>query len=415
MSAGSPSSIWRLPGFPNYLGASAATTLAFSMQQLLVSWLLSGVLHVEPARVGGAQAIIGGPGLFLMLWGGVSADRADPRGLLIRVYVLSMLPPLLLVGLSHLELLSFWSVTLTALLMSVATSFQTPAQSAILNRSAGPRVQEAVTAATALTFVVQVVGLSIAGQLEAIGLDVVLLLQSLAIAVGALLVRRMPAVIVPRTSGAPPAAWRSVLDGLVAIREHPVLLHTLIANFVSMIFNAGSFFLIFPFLVTRVYGGDAAFLAIMLVIFYAGAVVVNFALLRFMPLARPGRLFLAMQLTRAVIFALYLIEPGLPLLVMATFLWGMNMGITTTTSRSIIQECAAEAYRGRILAVYNVGALGAQPLGALVLGFIVAEVGIVHGLVPGFVASLALCVYGIALTPIWGYVSAEHRSPRVGE
>ncbi|MGA1696041.1 MAG: DNA-directed RNA polymerase subunit beta', partial [Arenicellales bacterium] len=87
------------------------------------------------------------------------------------------------------------------------------------------RVQEAVTAATALTFVVQVVGLSIAGQLEAIGLDVVLLLQSLAIAVGALLVRRMPAVIVPRTSGAPPAAWRSVLDGLVAIREHPVLLN----------------------------------------------------------------------------------------------------------------------------------------------------------------------------------------------
>jgi predicted MFS family arabinose efflux permease len=404
-----PASIWRLPGFPNYLGASAATTLAFSMQQLLVSWLFIGVLHVEPEGVGVAQAIIGVPGLFLMLWGGVSADRTDPRSLLIRVYLFSTLPPLLLVALSHLDLLTYWSVTLAALLLSVATSFQTPAQAAILNRSAGARVQEAVTAATALTFVVQVVGLSIAGQLEDIGLDVVLLLQSLAIAVGALLIRRMPPVIVPRAAGPATPAWRSVLDGLVAIREQPVVLHTLIANFVSMIFNAGSFFLIFPFLMTRVYGGDAAFLAIMLVVFYAGAVVVNFALLKFMPLARPGRLFLAMQFTRALIFALYLLEPGLPLLVAATFLWGMNMGITTTTSRSIIQECAAEAYRGRILAVYNVGALGAQPLGALVLGFIVAEVGIVQGLVPGLVASLALCVYGIALTPIWGYVSAERR------
>ena len=48
-------------------------------------------------------------------------------------------------------------------------------------------------------------------------------------------------------------------------------------------------------------------------------------------------------------------------------------------------------------------------LGDAVLGFIVAEVGIVQGLVPGLVASLALCVYGIALTPIWGYVSAERR------
>jgi predicted MFS family arabinose efflux permease len=405
-----PASIWALPSFRSYLGASSATTLSFSMQQLLISWLLIGVLHTDPEQVGIAQAIIGVPGLFLMLWGGASADRVDPRGLLIRIYTVSVIPPLLLIAVERLDLLGYWSVTLWALLMSVAMSFQTPAQAAILNRSAGNRVQEAVTAATAVGFVMQVIGLALAGQLEYIGLDAVLILQSVAIAVGGLLIRRLPAMPMEAPVVQPPPAWRAVLDGLVVIRQNPVVLHVLIVNFTSMLFNAGSFFLIFPFLMTKVYGGDASFLALMLVVFYAGAVMVNFVLLRFMPLKRPGRLFLSMQITRALIFAVYLLEPALPLLVLVTFLWGMNMGITTTTSRGIIQESAEPAYRGRILAVYNVGALGAQPLGALVLGLVVAQVGILNGLIPGLLVSIGLCVYGVAVTPIWRYVSTQHEA-----
>lgn len=185
-------------------------------------------------------------------------------------------------------------------------------------------------------------------------------------------------------------------------------MHVLIVNFVSMLFNAGTFTLVFPFVITRLYGGDAAFLALMLVVFWSGGVLVNFLLLKFMPLRAPGKLFLVMQLTRALIFAVYLFEPALPLLVLITFLWGMNMGITTTTSRGIIQECAEPAYRGRILAVYNVGALGAQPIGALALGLVVAKAGILNALVPGLVVSVALFLYGIWGTPIWRYVSPQH-------
>jgi MFS family permease len=117
-----------------------------------------------------------------------------------------------------------------------------------------------------------------------------------------------------------------------------------------------------------------------------------------------------MQVTRALIFLVLLFQPPLPLLVVATFLWGMNMGITTTTARGIIQECAEDAYRGRILAVYNVGALGAQPLGALALGFVVAKAGILNALIPGLIVSVGLCVYGVWGTPVWRYVSSQFRS-----
>jgi predicted MFS family arabinose efflux permease len=403
-------SIWRLPDFRSYIGASSATMLAFSMQQLLVSWLLIGVLHTEPGRVGLSQAIIGIPGLFIMLWGGASADRVDPRGLLIRIYAVSIVPPLLLIAVDGFGLLAFWTVTFWALLMSVANSFQTPAQAAILNRSTGPRVQEGVTAATAVGFVMQVLGIALAGQLDTLGLGTVMVIQAAAIALGGVLIARLPAHAPPLSAARPPPAWRSVLDGLQVIGRNRLVLHVLILNFVSMLFNAGTFTLVFPFIMTKVYGGDAAFLALMLVVFWAGGVAVNFGMLKFMPLRHPGKLFLVMQVTRAAIFAVYMLEPALPLLVAITFLWGMNMGVTTTTSRGMIQESAEAAYRGRILSVYNVGFLGAQPLGALALGLIVAQAGILPGLLPGLVASVALCAYGLWATPIWRYESPHARA-----
>jgi hypothetical protein len=40
-----PASIWQRPGFRAYLESTAFSGMAFAMQQLLVSWLLIGVLH----------------------------------------------------------------------------------------------------------------------------------------------------------------------------------------------------------------------------------------------------------------------------------------------------------------------------------------------------------------------------------
>ena len=88
---------------------------AFSMQQLLISWLLIGVLDTPADRVGISQALVGVPGLFIMLWGGVAADRVDPRQLLIRVYAITPVVPLLLIGIDSAGLLSFWTVTFWAL------------------------------------------------------------------------------------------------------------------------------------------------------------------------------------------------------------------------------------------------------------------------------------------------------------
>ncbi|MDZ7684960.1 MAG: hypothetical protein U5O39_08040 [Gammaproteobacteria bacterium] len=53
------------------------------------------------------------------------------------------------------------------------------------------------------------------------------------------------------------AMWKIVGDGLRATFAHRVIFHTLVINFISSIFNAGAFMTVLPFIIKRVYEGNA--------------------------------------------------------------------------------------------------------------------------------------------------------------
>ena len=65
--------------FKSYLGTTGFSGMALAMQQLLVSWILIGILLLPADQVGFIQALIGVPGILVMLIGGASADRVDAR------------------------------------------------------------------------------------------------------------------------------------------------------------------------------------------------------------------------------------------------------------------------------------------------------------------------------------------------
>lgn len=406
--------IWAKPGFRAYINSTAYSGMAFAMQQLLISWLLIGVLHLAADNVGLLQALMGLPGIFIMLWGGASADRADPKALLIRCYALAPILPLLLIAANFTWGISIWSVALWGLGMSVLMSFTQPAQQAILNRVAGSRIQQAVSAATAAGFVVQITGLLLAGQMETIGLTMVLSIQGICFALCALAVRKIEsAPINPNPTTESPL--KTVVAGLKTIYAHKVIYHVLSINFISSIFNAGAFVTVFPFIIKRIYDGDALLLGTMMAIFFAGATVSNLLMYKIMPLVRPGRLFLLMQLTRMVILYFFWIEPGWWLLVAATIGWGLNMGFTTTLARTIVQESAAPEFRGRIMSVFTLGMMGSAPIGAIVLGNIIEIFGTLNALLPAMLVSVLLCGFGIVFTGVWQYVSPVAESEHQGE
>ena len=329
--------IWHSEQFHLYLGSTAFTGIAFAMQQLLLSWILIGILELPATQVGMVQAAAGIPGIFLMLLGGARADRRDTRVLLIQVYSIAPILPLFLIGIINFELLSVWSVVIWGLGMSVVVSYSSPAQQAILNRIAGNDVQKAVSATTAIGFLVQILGLAVAGTMDQLGLMPVLTFQALCVGFGALAVRRLRPQPVNHQAGSDPA-WKTITAGLRAVYQNKVIFQALSINFASSIFNAGAFMTVFPFIIKRIYDGDALLLSMMMIIFYGGAAVSNFLMIRLMPLLRPGRIFLIMQLSRMLILGLMWIQPDFWLMAVATIGWGLNMGVTTTLARTIVQE-----------------------------------------------------------------------------
>ena len=162
---------------------------------------------------------------------------------------------------------------------------------------------------------------------------------------------------------------------------------------------------VFPFVVKRVYEGDAFLLSVLMAVFFAGGASANSLLLRFQPLLRPGRVYLVLQLSRIIVLFLVFVKGDLWLLFLATLLWGMNMGVTSNLSRLLVQEIAAPEFRGRILAVFSVSMVGSAPIGAVVLGFLIEQVGTLSALLPAMLVSLLLGTYGIFLSPIWRYQS----------
>ena len=93
------------------------------------------------------------------------------------------------------------------------------------------------------------------------------------------------------------------------------------------------------------------------------------------------------------------------LLTTAVMLWGFNMGLTSNLARTVVQECAEEAYRGRILSVFTVSMMGTGPIGAVILGVLIETFGTLNALLPAIFVSIALAVYGTFYTPVWRYQS----------
>ena len=399
----SQQAIWQNSEFKLYLGSTAFSGIAFAMQQLLLSWTLIGILEVPASQVGLIQAAAGIPGIFVMLLGGVRADDTDPRTLLIRVYLFAPVLPLFLITVVQLQQLSIQAILLWALGMSFCVSYSSPAQQTILNRIASSSVQKAVSAATAVGFLVQIFGLGIAGTIDKFGLSPALAFQATCVGLGAFAVRRLhpqPPVIQKTES-----PFKNLADGFREIYKQRDIMQTLIINFTSSVFNAGAFMTVFPFIVKEIYGGNAFLLSFLMVIFYAGATISNLLMIRVMPLVRPGRIFLIMQLSRMVILGLIWFQPVFWVFALACVGWGLNMGVTMTLARTIVQESATAEFRARIMSVYSLGLLGSAPIGALILGSLIDSLGILNALIPAISISIGLFMYGIMFTNVYNYRS----------
>ncbi len=388
--------------FSWYLTSSSLWMAGMSLQGFLFTWLLVGVLDRPADEAGFARSLAEFPPLIVLLLGGILGDRVNGRTFLSLMHMLMTVPPLLIAMIFNLGLLSYWWVVLFGVLMASIQALSDPARQSVLSRVTRIDIQRTVTVMTIATSLVGMTGFYLGGQLDVLGLELVLILQAGLFFLGLFAAQRLPHLpMYPRSRP-------NVGAGIKAVWEHRLISNIVGLNFLSSLFNAGAYIVAVPYIVKEVYSGDAALFATVLIVFTAGGMGSNVILLMFMPLRHPGRLFLLLQITRMLILFLLWMQPSLPLFYVMIFAWGLNMGTTTTMVRATVQELAPATFRAQILSVLLLSFMISSPISSILLGVLISATSPLTALVPGMFISFVIFVVGGLKSGLWQYTSSPH-------
>ncbi len=387
--------------FPWYLGGASLWFAAASLQVFLLQWLFVGELGIRPMDYGFIRAFLETPALALLLVGGVIGDRVDRRRLLVGLSLLACIPPLAIAATA--DALSFWPLVAFGAALAFLQSLSDPARQSMLSAVAPTDMQRTVTVMTIVTTLTGMGGYWVGGQLEALGLRTVLAIQAACFLASGLAMLRLP----PASGGSGAGVARpggGLASGFVVLWRLPLVRNVILLNLFSSMFNAGAYLVGMPFIARDIYGGNEAFFALMMIVFTAGTVGCNVVLLALMPLRRPGRAFVAMQLTRIVILVALWLEPPQWLFFVLLAAWGVNMGVTSTVARAMVQELAPAQHRAQVLSGFLFGFMVAAPVSSLVLGAVIDFAGPTTGLLPGVPVSLLLFAGALA-SGLWRFES----------
>jgi predicted MFS family arabinose efflux permease len=252
--------------------------------------------------------------------------------------------------------------------MGALNAFSNPARDSLLSQVAGRDIARAVTGLTIAQFTSQGLGMIVAGSARWLGTAPVLFAQAGIVALGALLVRRIPARE-PAARYIQASTWHVRL-----VLRSPLRTVLVLTCGIGFLFSA-SYNVVLPVLVRDVYGGDVQDVSLVMLTFPLGTIAGSFVLLSRGGVRRKGRaLLLSLALAAASVIGCGLGLP-FPFVVGAGLAWGLAGAVFLNMGRTLFQVRAPEAERARVLAVNQLGFMAAGPLGALLSGFVAGELG----------------------------------------
>jgi MFS family permease len=395
---------------PAYLFVQIAWFTAFGLQTVLFPYMLKNLLEVSGTLLGVAQMALAAPSVAFILLGGVVAERADGRTLLVLFHLLAALPALALAVAARSNNLEYWMMLSYALSMGTIGAFMMPARDAILNevverrRRAGSSMtlQQGVAFATLAQFAAQIVGLWIGGFANWRGVWPLLAAQGAIIAAGAvaaIFLDRGRMVRTGRTGAT--AVFGDIMDGMRCVRASPVLISMVALMFGVGVFVIGGFLVILPIINADVYNNESGGLRNIFVTFWAGAFCSSIAVSRFRNLRRPGRILLMAQLIGSAGMLFLVRAVPYPAFILLVFVWGLAAGISIMMSRSIVQAAAPPHLLARVLSIYQLGFMGGAPIGAAMMGVVADAAGPQLVVLVPAIGMIAVIFSVFLLSPIW--------------
>jgi predicted MFS family arabinose efflux permease len=368
------------------------------MQQFGLGWLVvqlairDGAPHLAPfylGLVGLARAV---PGLAFGLFGGVVADRADRRRLLIITQTSAAIVAAILAVLTITDRINIVEVVLLSALNSIIFSFDAPTRQAMVPRLVSDKqLMSAIGLNSAAFNGATLIGPLLGGVLlipfGVGGLMMINAITYLAI-VGALLLMR-PQHAVESTGNL--TMLESIREGLSFIRSDPVLRWV-------VALSIGTAMLTRPYI--QLLPAEAQFLGVgalelswLLAASGAGALAGALATASLGSWRRRGALLIGAAVAHGTLLVLFgtqhtvlgaMIFVGLTSLAVMVFLGMAN---------TLMQTRTPDALRGRVMSVHTMVFMGFMPLGQMLLGSVGTFIGINNAFVVGGVIVALLASY----------------------
>ena len=385
------------------------------IHKVLYPWLVVGVLHESPSQLGLAQLALLLPNLLFILPGGVLSDRSHRGTLLSLLFLLFLLPlGLLLIAVVSGEL-RFALLLLFGISFGSLLAFVQPARESLLGYAAPEIMHQAVAKVMAMQFIAQGVGFVVAGQLSAIGLPQLLVIQIVIFVVSSILIKRshplperaltVDAEVNKKSIG---QSWLELGEGLRLFRDDKPLHHLLLIIFATGFLAFGVYLVGLPLIVREFYGGGATLFAGLQVLFSLGIVSANLGVMKQAKLnPRLGRLMVISFLLRGTLVAVIAAVPSLWLLFPVVFIWGFFSGLSMTLGRTILHNQVAHSMRSRAASVYQLCLLAGAPLGAWVCGFTIENIGLSATFVVIALCTLLVSIATALFSPLWQLNSAK--------
>ena len=397
----------RVRNYRLYFTGQAISLVGTWMQSVALSWLVLELAHSGTVigLVVGAQFT---PVLVFGAYGGVLADRAGKRRLLIATQAALGSLALVLGLLVVTGAVRLWMVFAIAVLLGTVQVADNPTrQTFVVEMVGGERLQNAVSLNSVLTNSSRAIGPAVAGVLIAtVGVGVCFLLNaaSFVAVILALSLMRVselrPAPPVPRDRGQLRAGLRYVRAnrGLLVPLAMMALVGTL----------AYEFPVVLPLLAHRTLHGGAGAFGLLTSAMGLGAVAGGLAV------AAAGITGLEPLVLAALAFGLGIsAAAAMPTIageLVALVVVGAASTVFMATGNSTLQLTSEPSFRGRVMALWSVTFLGSTPIGGPIVGAVSEYASPRAGLALGALACLLAAGLGVAAlrrTP-----PGERRAPR---
>jgi MFS family permease len=351
-----------------YLGGQWVSLVGTWMQNAAQAWLVWELTHSAAAlgMIGMLNLI---PFLFLGPFGGVIADRADRRKLLISMQVASMLLAFILAALVGTHTVEVWHVYLLAFILGSVEAIGIPTQQAFLSDIAGgASMRRVVVINNSIFQISRMVGPPLASLVTRwVGMASAFWINGLSFLAVIFSLRQIQILRAERGTHSP--GLHDFMEGIRYLRGTILLQYLFVFTLFMTLFGFSSFQILPAFAASSLHG-DFSTYGSMMGVSGLGAL---FGVMILVPQShrteKIGFVLSSACAFSGICFASLSLTHSIPVALSLIFLGSLTFPVVMVNVNGIVQMITPAQFRARMISLWLVLGFGIQPFASLLVGY----------------------------------------------